>query len=174
MGIDSDGARRLSNGAPAQGARSSETLSPVNRQSPTRDGEAGVLGIDHRTAVPNLGPNIGTASRPQYPHEASQVAGSGMEHLFRSDAQGTGQSDERLLPQRSPMDLTELDHLFVSTDHHQAAPLDSQPPTNVGSLRLDKGGRSRFFGPTAASQWLRDVSPFDPALSPGAVASICS
>jgi hypothetical protein len=40
----------------------------------------------------------------------------------------------------------------------RAQSMESGPSANVGSLRLDTGGRSRYFGPTAASQWLRDVS----------------
>lgn len=30
---------------------------------------------------------------------------------------------------------------------------------SFGSLRIGQDGRSRYLGPTAASQWLRDVSP---------------
>lgn len=48
-----------------------------------------------------------------------------------------------------------------SDDSHetrQAPGVESVTSANVGSLRLDTGGRSRYFGPTAASQWLRDVS----------------
>ena len=40
----------------------------------------------------------------------------------------------------------------------QVQSVESGPSANFGSLRLDTGGRSRYFGPTAASQWLRDVS----------------
>lgn len=46
-----------------------------------------------------------------------------------------------------------------SHETRQAQGVKSGPSANVGSLRLDTGGRSRYFGPTAASQWLRDVSP---------------
>jgi len=45
-----------------------------------------------------------------------------------------------------------------SHETRQAQGVESVTSANVGSLRLDTGGRSRYFGPTAASQWLRDVS----------------
>jgi len=45
-----------------------------------------------------------------------------------------------------------------SHETRQAPGVESVTSANVGSLRLDTGGRSRYFGPTAASQWLRDVS----------------
>jgi hypothetical protein len=32
---------------------------------------------------------------------------------------------------------------------------DAQP---VGTLMIDKGGRSKYLGPTAGSDWLKDVS----------------
>lgn len=36
---------------------------------------------------------------------------------------------------------------------------------SFGSLRIGRDGRSRYLGPTAASQWLRDVSPVCPTSS---------
>lgn len=46
----------------------------------------------------------------------------------------------------------------VPNEMRKLESVESGPSANVGSLRLDTGGRSRYFGPTAASQWLRDVS----------------
>ena len=54
-------------------------------------------------------------------------------------------------------DGTTAEEPSTSLEPLQAQSIDSGPSANVGSLRLDTGGRSRYFGPTAASQWLRDV-----------------
>ena len=73
------------------------------------------------------------------------------EDYSRMSASNTAQSNH-LLPDVRPGGSNK------SQGTRQTQGVESDPSTNVGSLRLDTGGRSRYFGPTAASQWLRDVS----------------
>ena len=53
----------------------------------------------------------------------------------------------------TPLPLTHSNDLHNIDDHGQDG--------SHGTLLLDKEGRARYLGPTAGSEWLKDVSLFN-------------
>jgi hypothetical protein len=97
------------------------------------------------------GPNgfPGQSYLPQGPSSTSVVHGS-----FHPGERNA----DRLHVGSSLLNRATTGHPPTPTEAPQVTAVESDPSANAGSLRLDKGGRSRYFGHTAASQWLRDVS----------------
>lgn len=55
-------------------------------------------------------------------------------------------------------ELDSTNHVAASTNNaNVAVPDDATQDGSFGTLMLSEGGRSKYLGPTAGSEWLRDV-----------------
>lgn len=95
---------------------------------------------------------------------ARRVASASTVHAFEAPSH---QNYHQPLPQAQPigqvfnsqLPLTSPDHTFGSSIFKQTALSPNDEPSH-GTLVISASGRSKYLGPSAASEWLKDVRTF--------------
>ncbi|KAK9350906.1 hypothetical protein V1523DRAFT_418316 [Lipomyces doorenjongii] len=122
---------------PAQGHEENASHTTIHRDHGKQDNKLEQLALLARA----LGPYTIQNTSSQSPTLVSPGGTAGSLHNFPNRASGPGNAPSQ------PMD-------------------DSEQSVSYGTLMLGKGGRSRYLGPTAGSEWLKDSETQDVSGTP--------